>query len=92
MNSIYSTPISVAQDSELRKFVRRVAVRESKLLDSIGSAQVEQEVIKKVMPLLHSQAQNIEEETGIESSLTDEEAKQHLEDVLAEVRGSKKSR
>ena len=41
---------------------------------------------------LHSQAQNIEEETGIESSLTDEEAKQHLEDVLAEVRGSKKSR
>ena len=62
MNSIYSTAISVAQDSELRKFVRRVAVRESKLLDSIGSAQVEQEVIKKVMPLLHSQAHNIEEE------------------------------
>jgi hypothetical protein len=53
---------------------------------------VEQEVIKKVMPLLHSQAQNIEEETGIESSLTDEEAKQHLEEVLAEVRGSNKSR
>jgi hypothetical protein len=89
---IYSTAISVAQDSELRKFVRRAAVRESKLLDSIGSAQVEQEVIKKVMPLLHSQAQNIKEETGIDSSLTDEEAKQHLEDVLAEVRGSKKSR
>lgn len=92
MNSIYSTAISVAQDSELRKFVRRLAVRESKLLDSIGSAQVEQEVIKKVMPLLHSQAHNIEEETGIDSSHTDEEAKQHLEDVLAEVRGSKKSR
>jgi hypothetical protein len=53
---------------------------------------VEQEVIKKVMPLLHSQAQNIEEETRIESSLTDEEAKQHLEEVLAEVRGSNKSR
>jgi hypothetical protein len=70
--------------------VRRAAMKESKLLDSIGSAQVEQEVIRKVMPLLHSQAQNIEEETGIESSLTDEDVKQRLEDVLAEVRGLKR--
>jgi hypothetical protein len=67
-----------------------VAIRESRLLDSIGSAQVEQEVIKKIMPLLHSRAQNIEEETGIQPSLTDKEARQHLEDALEEVRKSKK--
>ena len=41
------------------------------------------------MPLLHSQAQNIEE-TGIGASLTDEEAKQHLENVLAEVEDLKR--
>jgi hypothetical protein len=83
---IYSSALSVSQDSELRKIVRKVAIRESKLLDSIGSAELEQEIIMRVMPLLHSQANNIKEETGIESSLTDEDIKQYLGDVLTEVR------
>src|SRR5690242_21595294 len=40
-NGIYSSAIFVAEDSELRKSIRRYAIEESRLLDSIGMAQME---------------------------------------------------
>jgi hypothetical protein len=83
---IYSSAKSISQDSELRKFIGMMAAKESKLLDSIGFAQIEQELIMKITPLIRRQAQNIEEETGIMSSLTDKDVKQYLYDVLMEVR------
>jgi hypothetical protein len=86
---IYSSAISVSEDSELRRSIRTFAVKESKLLDSIGSAQMEQEIIGRVIPLVKQQRHNIIEETGIQPSLTEEDIKQYLEDVLAEI-GRKK--
>ena len=38
---IYSSAISVAEDSNLRRSIRSFAMKESRLLDSIGMAQVE---------------------------------------------------
>jgi hypothetical protein len=87
---IYSSAMSISNDSELRKFIGTVATREFKMLDSIGFAQLEHELIMKVTPVVRRQAQNIEEETGIMPSLTDGEIKQYLEDVLTEVRKIKK--
>jgi hypothetical protein len=87
---IYSSAISISQDSVLRKSIRTLAESEFKLLDSIGLAQVEQEVLRKVMPVVKRQAYNIKEETGIHSSLTDEDVKQYLDDVLTEVRKFRK--
>ena len=83
---IYSSAMSISQDSELRKFIGNVAAKESKLLDSIGFAQMEQELIMKITPVIRRQAQNIEEETGIMTSLTDKDVKQYLYDILMEVR------
>lgn len=83
---IYSSAISISRDAELRKFVYMVAAKEIEWLDRIGSAQVEQELITKVIPLVQHKAQNIEQETGIKSSLTDADIKQYLEEVLAEVK------
>jgi hypothetical protein len=48
-NGIYSSAISVAEDSELRKSIRRYAIEESRLLDSIGMAQMEREIEKRVL-------------------------------------------
>ncbi|WP_186434185.1 hypothetical protein [Candidatus Nitrosocosmicus arcticus] len=87
---IYSSAMSVSRDIELRKFIHTVAEKEAKLLDRIGYAQVEQELATKVIPLVHIKAQNIEQDTGIRTSLTDAEIKQYLDDVLAEVRNFKK--
>ena len=87
---IYSSAISISQDSVLRKSIRTLAESEFKLLDSIGSAQVEQEDLRKVMPVVKRQAHDIKEETGITSTLSDEDVKQYLDDVLKEVRKFRK--
>jgi len=81
----------VSEDSKLRQSIRRFAMNESKLLDSIGSAQLEQEILRKAMPILKKQQSNIKEETGVQSSLTEEDMKQYLEEVLLEI-GRKNSR
>ena len=46
---IYSSAISVSEDSKLRQSIRNLAVQESKLLDSIGTAHMEQEIQKRVL-------------------------------------------
>ena len=47
---IYPSAMSISNDSELRKFIGTVAMRESKILDSIGFAQMEHELIMKIAP------------------------------------------
>jgi hypothetical protein len=44
---IYSSAISVAEDSKLRQTIRKLAVKEAKFLGSIGSAQMEDELQKR---------------------------------------------
>ncbi len=87
---IYSSAMSISRDTELRKFIHTVAAKEIKLLDSIGSAQMEQELVMKVIPLVRRKARIMEQETGIVTSLSDADMIQYLDDVLVEVRNLKK--
>jgi hypothetical protein len=86
---IYSSAVSVAADSRLRQSIRNYTLRESRLLDSIGMAQMGQEIENKVMVLTEENRERIEEETGIQSSLTEEDIKQYLEQVINEVKKQK---
>ena len=87
---IYSSAISVAEDSELRKSIRRYAIEEeSRLLDSIGMAQMEREIEKNVLAFTKRNQDRMVEETGIQSSLSEIDMKQYLEQVLQEVRKQK---
>ncbi len=83
---IYSTAISVAEDSSLRRSIRSFAIKESKLLESIGTAQMEQHIKKKVIEFTKRNQEKIAEETGIQSSLTEEDMRQYLEEVISEVK------
>ena len=83
---IYSSAISVSEDSILRQFIRTTAIKESRLLDSIGMAQMEQQIQKKVVEFTKQNQDRIEEETGIQSSLTEDDIKQYLEQVIKEVK------
>jgi hypothetical protein len=82
---VYSSAISVSEDSKLRQSIRTFAVRESRLLDSIGTAHMEQEIQKRVIELTKQNQDRIVEETGIQSSLTEEDMKQYLQEVISEV-------
>lgn len=83
---IYSSAISVAVDSSLRQTIRTFAVKESRLLDSIGTAQMEQEIQKKVITVTRQNQDRITEESGIESSLTEGDMKEYLEQVIREIK------
>lgn len=89
---IYSSAISISQDSELRKSIRTLAARDSKLLDSIGTAQMDQEIQKKVLTFTKRNQAIMAEETGIQSSLTDEDMKRYLEQVINEVKMEKSTK
>jgi hypothetical protein len=87
---IYSSAISISQDANLRREIRHLAIKESKLLDSIGTAQIEQEIVKRVVTVAKKQSASIGEKTGIQSSLSEEDMKLYMADVLREIKKSKK--
>ena len=83
---IYSSAVSVSEDSRLRNLIRNFAVKESRLLDSIGTAQMQREIEKRVLAIAKRNQNLMAQETGIQSSLSDEDVKQYLAHVITEVR------
>jgi MFS family permease len=88
---IYSSAISVAEDSKLRQSIRKFALEESKFLVDIGVAQMEHELEKRVIAITKRQATEMTERTGIEASLSEEDIKQYLDVVLQEVKKDKQN-
>jgi hypothetical protein len=92
---LYSSAISVSQDDKLRKMIRKNAIEESKLLDSIGTAQMGQEIEgkvseikRKVMEIAKEDADDLETTTGVKPSLEEPDMKKYLEEVMKEVQVS----
>jgi len=88
---IYAAAISVSEDTKLRQSIRKIAVRESSLLDSIGSAEMEHQIEKRVLASTKAAKYSMIEQSGIESSLTDEDMKQYVEFVLSEIKRKKEN-
>lgn len=88
---IYSAAISVAQDLEIRKHIRR-SIKQLALLDGIGSSQVNQEtekIVKRVMKEVAKEKEDMEEITGVPSSLEEKELRNYLDLVLKETTRAK---
>ncbi len=83
---IYSSALSVSQDISLRRSIKKLAKAEPRLLDSIGMAQVEKEIQSKVIRAIKCNQELMSEKTGVESSLTEEDINQYLNQVLKEVK------
>jgi len=86
---IYSSALSVAEDSKLRRSIKTFALKESRLLDSIGTAQMEQEIQKRVLSVTRKTQELMTEETGIQSSLSEDDMRNYLEQVIREVKTQK---
>ena len=88
---LYSSAISVSQDVKLRQSIRRSAIEEIKFLKSIGAAQMEQELQKRVLSIAKKQSDNMTDETGVQPSLSENDMKQYLEEVIKEIEVTKKT-
>jgi hypothetical protein len=87
---VYSSALSVAEDKKLRQIIRTSVVKEASLLDSMGTAAMEDRIRQKVAKITKEQKLILIQQTGIESSLDDSEISQFVETVIQEVKRSKR--
>jgi hypothetical protein len=85
---IYSAAIAASADVELRKSIRKYALGEGKLLDSIGTAEVQKVIEDRALHLLTETQKHMEEEIGF-TSLTKDEVAKHIEVVIKELEEAK---
>jgi hypothetical protein len=83
---IYSSAISISQDAKLRQSIRKFALRQSELLDSIGTSHMEQEIQKRVVVMSKQMQETMQEQSGIQTSLNDQDIKKYLQEVLQELK------
>jgi hypothetical protein len=79
---LYVCAISLAQDSSLRKTIRKSNIG---LVDNIGTAQMEQEVRKRVLKMAEEGKDKMEEQTGgLSYSVTENDVREYVELVVDE--------
>jgi hypothetical protein len=83
---LYSSAISVSQDLTLRQSIRQSVKEQSKFLDSMGTAQMERELQNRVLTTAKKASDSMEEESGIESSMTEDDRKGYMEIVMNELK------
>jgi len=89
---IYSVALSVAQDAELRHLARKY-VKEYALLDTLGNAQENAEIMRKLVNLIHQHADAMGKETAVDSPMLDDnEVRHYIDLVITETRGKKDDR
>ena len=79
---LYSAAVSISQDTSLRKTIKKSI---PELFDNIGAAQIEKVLKERVMKLVRVNQERMEEETGgVSYSLTEEELKDYMQEVIRE--------
>lgn len=90
---VYCSAISISQDIQLRQSIKKVATQDSNLLSSIGTAHMAQEIQRKIdrfKDVIQEEEKELEQKTGIEANIKEEDIKSILEEVLQEVGKTKK--
>jgi hypothetical protein len=82
---LYTSAVVVSQDTGLRQSIRRSVTEQSKLLHSIGTAHMEQELQLRVLTVAKKLSDTMVEETGVEASMTQSEMKEYMEMVKNEI-------
>ena len=86
---IYYSAISLSYDDRVRREIKKFAADESKLLDSIASAQYEKVIEEKIAAIRQIQ-DSATQSLGVQPSLGEDEIRKYLEDVLREKKASEK--
>ena len=88
-SGLYSSATIVSQDTTLRQSIRKSVTEQSKLLDSIGTAHMEQELESRVLTIAKKNSEAMAEESGVETSMTEDDMKDYLEIVMNEIHSKK---
>ena len=64
-------------------------MEQSKLLDSIGTAEMEREVQKLVLTVAKKTSATMADKSGVEASMNDDEMKSYMDFVMSEVKSKR---
>ncbi len=79
---LYLSAVALSQDSSLRKLIKSSAV---KLIDDIGSAQMEQQLEQRISKLIKNEQKKLEVQTGgFSIKVSDQDIKEYMKMVLSE--------
>jgi hypothetical protein len=80
--ALYSCAISVSEDIELRKSIKKSTLRESKFLESMGTARMEKDLTRRIiLKAREEQNERMKKSAGIKSSLNDEDIIKIIEEA-----------
>ena len=82
---IYGSAVTMTENSKLRTEIRK-AVTEFKFLDSISSAQLENQIEKEVVAVSKNFRDKLLEETGIHLDMDEGDVKDYVQEVLNEIK------
>jgi hypothetical protein len=83
---IYSSSVSLSEDVNLRTLIRKSAISELKFMTSMSRGYLQDRVVNQVYNATQKFEKNIEEQTGISPSLSKDEIKLLIKQILDELR------
>jgi hypothetical protein len=86
---LYSSAVTVSQDTAVRKSIKKSVLEQSKLLDSIGSAQMERALQTRVLTAAKKASDIMAKETGVEPSMTEDDMKDYMQVVMKELQNKR---
>jgi hypothetical protein len=85
LTGIHSSAISVAQDSKLRNVIREsIDKQRANLIGHIGTSEMRERIYKRAFELSRKFSDSMEEETYVSPSLTSEQIKAYINEVMKE--------
>jgi hypothetical protein len=86
---LYASAISVSEDIELRKSIKKSTLREARFLDSMGTAHMEKELMKRMVLKAREEQRIRSQESGIVASLGEEDIINIVKETEKDVRENK---
>lgn len=84
-NGLYFSAVSISQDMTIRQTIKKSVMEQSKLLHSIGTAEMENEVQKQVLATARKTSDSMTDKTGVEASMNEDDMKAYVQLVIKEL-------
>ena len=84
-NGLYYSAVSISQDMTLRQSIKKSVMEQSKLLHSIGTAEMENKIQKQLLIVARKTSESMTDKTGIEPSMDEIDIKAYMQIVIKEV-------
>lgn len=88
---VFASAISISSDRSLRIALRKDLPDKTRLLASIGSADMKQELEKHTRNIVKNYQLDVKEKTGIDSSFPEYDIKKYVEEAMSHVKTEKEN-